>query len=376
MSRQSSTNLYSSLFLHLSLPSFLLAPRFLFCLSVCYHLYCILYTIPIPFPLEKVLCYSKKKKKCLPKKSASKAAAKPSTSTTKTTTTKKTTVAKTANKGQPAKTTAASQLKATSKKQSQATDASAKSRKSKATSASAAAATKKRKAEEVDKEPDVKTKKARVTQPPVKKPKPKVVINHAPTTRLNVYVCGEGSSGELGLGTAKNAVDVKRPRLNPHLPADRVGVVQVAVGGMHCVALTYDNKILTWGVNDQGALGRDTTWEGGYKDIDDNKSDADSDSDSDDDSGLNPYEATPTAISSDAFPPETVFVEVAAGDSSSFALTDDGQVYGWGTFRVSYTRRLLPTNFFFCSSSLPPVKGLPQRCANGFSPEQRRYFRL
>jgi regulator of chromosome condensation len=311
-----------------------------------------------------------------PKKSASKAATKPSTSTTKTTTTKKATVAKAANKGHPAKATAASQVKATSKKQSQAIDASAKSHKSKATSASAAAATKKRKAEEVDKEPDFKTKKARVTQPPVKKPKPKVVINHAPTARLNVYVCGEGSSGELGLGAAKNAVDVKRPRLNPHLPADRVGVVQVAVGGMHCVALTHDNKILTWGVNDQGALGRDTTWEGGYKDMDDNKSDADSDSDSDDDSGLNPYEATPTAVSSDAFPPETVFVEVAAGDSSSFALTDDGQVYGWGTFRVSYTRHLLPANFLSALFSLPPVRMSPQRCANGVSPEQRRYSRL
>jgi regulator of chromosome condensation len=102
---------------------------------------------------------------------------------------------------------------------------------------------------------------------------------------------------------------------------------------MHCVALTHDNKILTWGVNDQGALGRDTTWEGGLKDIDENDSDSSSDDGSD--SGLNPREAIPTAIPSDAFPEGTVFVEVAAGDSGSFALTDDGLVYGWGTFRVS-----------------------------------------
>ncbi|PWY77998.1 Ran exchange factor Prp20/Pim1 [Aspergillus eucalypticola CBS 122712] len=189
----------------------------------------------------------------------------------------------------------------------------------------------KRKAEVVDEAPARDVKKARVAKPRVTKPKPKVVINHAPTTRLNVYVCGEGSSGELGLGSAKNAVDVKRPRLNANLPADRVGVVQVAVGGMHCVALTYDNKILTWGVNDQGALGRDTTWDGGYKDMD--KADNESDSDSDDDIALNPHESIPTAIPSEAFPKDTVFVEVAAGDSSSFALTDDGQVYGWGTFR-------------------------------------------
>ncbi|KAL1650208.1 hypothetical protein SLS58_001019 [Diplodia intermedia] len=155
--------------------------------------------------------------------------------------------------------------------------------------------------------------------------------NKAPTQKLHVYVFGEGSSGELGLGTAKNAVDVKRPRLNPLLPASSIGVVQVSAGGMHVLALTHDNKILSWGVNDQGALGRDTTWDGGLVDIDDNKSD--DSSDSGDDSGMNPKEATPTAIPSDAFPEDTTFVQVAASDSASFALTDDGLVYGWGTFR-------------------------------------------
>lgn len=135
------------------------------------------------------------------------------------------------------------------------------------------------------------------------------------------------------MGTAKNAIDVKRPRLNANLAADTVGVVQIATGGMHVAALTHDNKILTWGVNDQGALGRDTAWEGGLKDIDDNRSD-DSD-DSGDDAGLNPRESTPTAIDSDKFPEDTVFVQLAAGDSTTFALTDDGQVWGWGTFRVS-----------------------------------------
>lgn len=200
-------------------------------------------------------------------------------------------------------------------------------------------ASKKRKADAEEEKPR-EPKKARVTQPrapkPKPKPKPKVVINEAPKTRLNVYVCGEGSSGELGLGSAKNVIDVKRPRLNQLLAADKVGVVQVAVGGMHCVALTHNNQIFTWGVNDQGALGRDTAWEGGYKDIDDN---SDSDDSDDDDSGLNPRESTPTAIPANAFPEGTVFVEVAAADSSSFALTDDGQVYGWGTFRV---RLILP----------------------------------
>ncbi len=187
--------------------------------------------------------------------------------------------------------------------------------------------TKKRKAQEEEAAVPVTrpVKKARKTAP-------HVAINQAPTQRLNVYVCGEGSSGELGLGTAKNAVDVKRPRLNALLAADTVGVVQVAVGGMHVAALTHDNKVLTWGVNDQGALGRDTTWEGGMKDVD--MAD-DSDSESGSDSGMNPKECTPGEISSEYFPEDTRIVEVAASDSATFALTDDGFVYGWGTFRVS-----------------------------------------
>lgn len=266
---------------------------------------------------------------------------KASTTATATATTKKSTAATTNGTTTKANTTAKKTTTAPAKAKA---SEPAKSRKTKTTpnSTTSPPAPKKRKAESVDEESVSETKKPRITKPAVvPKPKPKNVINSAPTTRLNVYVCGEGSSGELGLGPAKNAIDVKRPRLNPHLPADKVGVVQVAVGGMHCIGLTHDNKILTWGVNDQGALGRSTAWEGGYKDIEDaNKSD-DSDDDSDDDTGLNPHESTPTAIPSESFAEGTVFVEVAAGDSSSFALTDDGLVYGWGTFRVSLTHALI-----------------------------------
>ena len=172
-------------------------------------------------------------------------------------------------------------------------------------------------------------KRPRVATTPV--PKPKVVINKAPTQRLDVFVFGEGSSSELGLGTAKNAIDVKRPRLNPLLSAKDVGVVQIAAGGMHVAALTHDNKILTWGVNDSGALGRNTNWDGGLKDMDDN----DSDDSDDSDSGLNPYESTPTQVPASNFPEGTHFVKLSAGDSHTLALTDDGLVYGWGVFRVS-----------------------------------------
>lgn len=160
-------------------------------------------------------------------------------------------------------------------------------------------------------------------------------INTTPTQKLDVYVFGGGDGGELGLGPgasgAQKVKDVQRPRLNKLLESKTVGVVQVAVGGMHCVALTHDQKILTWGVNDNCALGRDTAWEAPTRDAD-----ADSDSDEDDESGLNPRESTPTALSKDDFPSDiSGFAQVVATNSASFALTLDGLVYGWGTFCVS-----------------------------------------
>ena len=195
----------------------------------------------------------------------------------------------------------------------------------------------KRKGEEDQKILSPPVKKSRVAKQPTTKAKAKIVINNRPSQRLDVYVFGEGSSSELGLGTAKNAIDVKRPRLNPLLASNQVGVVQMACGGMHVAALTHDNKILTWGVNDQGALGRDTTWEGGLKDMDDNDSD---DSDKSD-SGLNPAESNPTAVPASSFPQDTQFVKLAAGDSHTLALTDDGRVFGWGTFRVSALHQII-----------------------------------
>ncbi|KAJ5480980.1 Protein pim1 [Penicillium diatomitis] len=281
-----------------------------------------------------------------PKKTDAAPAA-PAAKVTKTAATKVTTKVTKSTKAsapaaKPTKTPAATTTKGKGKAAAT-TTATTKTKKATTT----ASASKKRKAED-DNDEDVspaeedktrQIKKPRVVREPkpkVVKPKrvlPKVVINDVPKARLNVFVCGEGSSGELGLGAAKNAIDVKRPRLNKLLDAEEVGVVQIAVGGMHCVALTHDNKILTWGVNDQGALGRDTAWDGGYKEMkEDAESGSDSD-DSDDDSGLNPNESTPTAIPSSSFPEESVFVAVAAADSASFALTDDGQVFGWGTFR-------------------------------------------
>lgn len=160
-------------------------------------------------------------------------------------------------------------------------------------------------------------------------------LNQVPTQVLAVFPFGNGENCELGLGP--NTTEALIPSVNAYLHAgsgssSKARVVQIACGGMHTVVLTSENAIVTWGVNDNGALGRDTEWDGVYRDEKQESSD-------EDEGELNPHESTPTAIPTSSFPPGTRFVQVSAGDSCSFALTNDGVVYGWGTFRVRLPQR-------------------------------------
>ncbi|KAI1136380.1 RCC1/BLIP-II [Hypoxylon sp. FL0543] len=161
------------------------------------------------------------------------------------------------------------------------------------------------------------------------------VINTRPSQRLNVFVFGEGNFGELGLGNerheGKKPINVKRPRLNHNLLPDTVGVVQVACGGMHAVALTANNKILTWGVNDLKALGREPVFKDPGSDVDGSGDEGEDD----DFKGLDFGESTPGEVDLSSLGEVPQFVQVAATDSASFALTETGDVYGWGTFRGS-----------------------------------------
>lgn len=163
------------------------------------------------------------------------------------------------------------------------------------------------------------------------------LINQAPTDVLRVFVFGLGDMcGELGLGP--NTKSALLPVPIPKVDARKNGsyrIVQMACGGMHSIALTQDGQIVTWGGNDEGALGRDTAWEGGLRDMDDEIGDGDGSGSGSDDEALNPMESIPTLIPESSFPDGTKFTCVAAGDSCSFAVTETGLVYGWGTFRVN-----------------------------------------
>ncbi|XP_033122882.1 regulator of chromosome condensation-like [Anneissia japonica] len=116
-----------------------------------------------------------------------------------------------------------------------------------------------------------------------------------------VLTVGQGDVGQLGLG--EDISERKKPGLVV-FPAEAQGkVIQVVAGGMHTVCLTADGKVYTFGCNDDGALGRDTSVEGSEFEV----------------QAVNNLNER--------------IIQVSAGDSHTAALTEDGRVFAWGAFR-------------------------------------------
>ncbi|XP_055910321.1 regulator of chromosome condensation [Eupeodes corollae] len=116
-----------------------------------------------------------------------------------------------------------------------------------------------------------------------------------------VLACGQGDMGQLGLGDDDKDMERKRPALVPNL----TDIVDVRAGGMHNLCLDKNGQVFSFGCNDEGALGRDSSEEG-----------------------------------SEFFPKKVDLpgkcLKISAGDSHSACLLDDGKVYAWGSFRDSH----------------------------------------
>ena len=67
-----------------------------------------------------------------------------------------------------------------------------------------------------------------------------------------VYACGEGTSGRLGVGGYS---DVNSPKLLVELSMYVVRKVAINSGGRHAMALTADGKVFSWGDGEYGQLG-------------------------------------------------------------------------------------------------------------------------
>ncbi|XP_066534817.1 probable E3 ubiquitin-protein ligase HERC3 [Hoplias malabaricus] len=111
-----------------------------------------------------------------------------------------------------------------------------------------------------------------------------------------VFAWGSGEGGQLGLGTVEESVRV--PRLIKKLCEHRIS--QVMCGNHHCIALSRDGQLFTWGQNSSGQLGLGKG---------------------------EPSSLSPQPLKSLCGIP---LAQISAGGDHSFALSLSGAVFGWG----------------------------------------------
>lgn len=123
-----------------------------------------------------------------------------------------------------------------------------------------------------------------------------------------VYSWGDDAYGQLGRGDEGRADCGSRKancRLDIAAIADFKDIVQIAVGYRHVLALDVTGKVYAFGRNNEGQLGNGTT---------DNSS------------------APVAVVWADEAPR---IVQIIASSSSSYALDDKGQLWGWGRDRYA-----------------------------------------
>uniref|UniRef100_A0A8C4GY23 HECT and RLD domain containing E3 ubiquitin protein ligase 3 n=1 Tax=Dicentrarchus labrax TaxID=13489 RepID=A0A8C4GY23_DICLA len=111
-----------------------------------------------------------------------------------------------------------------------------------------------------------------------------------------VFAWGAGEGGQLGLGSVEAAIRI--PRLVKRLCDHRIS--QVMCGNQHCIALSRDGQLFTWGQNTSGQLGLGKG---------------------------EPSKLFPHPLKSLAGIP---LAKITAGGDHSFALSLSGAVFGWG----------------------------------------------
>lgn len=144
---------------------------------------------------------------------------------------------------------------------------------------------------------------------------------------LQLFGCGVGNFGQLGMG-ADFLAEYPKPKRNMLVEKkmqegaygeEGAGLESVAAGGMHTLFVDEKGTVWSFGVNDEGALGRVTTnvpnpeKEGEFLDVDE--------------------------LTSVPHPVQTLLdenfraVKICAGDSVSAAISDKGELRVWGSFR-------------------------------------------
>lgn len=119
----------------------------------------------------------------------------------------------------------------------------------------------------------------------------------------NLLSCGQNEVGQLGLDD--NVSEKTRPALVPVGSNATGNIIDISAGGMHSLYLTKNGEVFSFGCNDEGALGRDTSAEGAE------------------------YESGKVDLPGKC-------QKISAGDSHSAFLLENAKVFACGSFRDSH----------------------------------------
>lgn len=159
-----------------------------------------------------------------------------------------------------------------------------------------------------------------------------------PLLPRGMFVFGNGDMGQHGLGT--DVLDeIKRPRrhvliaeLMKEGKVGSDGLETVAAGGMHSLAIDSNGRVFSWGINDNACLGRETS-------RDPNVETEEMETQPLPVEGLSPNGigirggSLSSGGGSEGEVEKFRATRVAAGDSVSVALSDQGELRVWGSFR-------------------------------------------
>ena len=130
--------------------------------------------------------------------------------------------------------------------------------------------------------------------------------HYKPNISNSLWIWGSGECSQLGTSATK----ATRPKELDLTRLKGVPLKQLSAGGLHTLILREDGRILSCGCNDDGALGRDTDPSSNTHSIEEY---------------LPHFVDTPI----DMGPAN----RVSCGDCQSLAVTNDGRIYTWGSYR-------------------------------------------
>ncbi|KAF5380523.1 hypothetical protein D9615_004510 [Tricholomella constricta] len=193
---------------------------------------------------------------------------------------------------------------------------------------------------------------------------PLPTIPEALRPSAQLFVWGAGNDGQFGTGPSDDELFVEKrvPKRNRWFMAQSVagtfgapgaGIEAIAAGGLHTMFVDENGTVWTCGNNDNAALGRQTT------DVPDSQNPGSFVDETD----LASYPHPLQSLVDEGFRA----VRIAAGDSISGAISTEGELRVWGSFRVNegllgfssgMQQQILPTPIL----TLPPARrGPPEK---------------